>query len=64
VRGQGDAQAAQIYARAYTQDRQFFDFYRSLQAYRKAFGDGKSVLIMQPDSQFMHYFSNGGSAKP
>lgn len=64
VRGEGDAQAAKIYAKAYTQDPQFFDFYRSLQAYRKAFGGGKNVLIMQPDTQFMRYFGNGGTARP
>lgn len=64
VRGTGDAQAAQIYAKAYTQDPRFFDFYRSLQAYRKAYGGGKNVLIMQPDTEFMRYFGNGGAAKP
>lgn len=65
IRGEGDAKAAAIYARAYTQDKQFFDFYRSLEAYRKAFGDSKSVLIVSPHSKFMRYFGsadgNGGS---
>ncbi|NII11727.1 protease modulator HflC [Oleiagrimonas sp. C23AA] len=56
IRGEGDAQAAQIYAKAYNQDPKFFDFYRSLQAYRKAFSDGKGVLVMKPDSPFLKYF--------
>ncbi|OOG46900.1 protease modulator HflC [Rhodanobacter sp. C01] len=58
VRGEGDAQAAQIYAEAYNQDPEFFAFYRSLQAYKTSFEDGKGVLILKPDSEFMRYFSN------
>jgi len=60
VRGEGDAKAAAIYAKAYGQDRQFFSFYRSLQAYRTAFGQGKSVLIVDPHSRFMRYFNSAG----
>ena len=60
VRGEGDAKAAAIYAKAYGQDRQFFSFYRSLQAYRTAFGQGKSVLIVDPHSRFMRYFDSAG----
>lgn len=58
VRGEGDAQAAAVYAQAYGQDQEFFAFYRSLQAYRKAFADGKGVLILKPDSEFLRYFGN------
>ena len=58
IRGKGDAQAAGIYAAAYDQDRQFFDFYRSLMAYRKSFGDGHSVIVLEPDSTFLRYFSD------
>jgi membrane protease subunit HflC len=58
VRGEGDAQAAQIYAEAYSQDPDFFAFYRSLEAYKKAFADGKSVFILKPDSDFLHYFGS------
>lgn len=64
IRGEGDAKAAAIYAAAYGKDPQFFDFYRSLNAYRTAFGHGKSVLIVNPQSRFMRYFGsadgNGG----
>jgi modulator of FtsH protease HflC len=62
VRGDGDAQAAAIYAQAYGQDPEFYAFYRSLQAYEKSFANGKGVLIMKPDSEFLHYFGNPSSA--
>ncbi|WP_329742962.1 protease modulator HflC [Dyella sp. A6] len=58
IRGEGDAQAAAIYAQAYSQDPEFFAFYRSLQAYRTAFANGKSVLILKPDSGFLKYFNS------
>jgi len=58
VRGEGDAQAAAIYAAAYGQDPEFFAFYRSLAAYRKSFEDGKGVLVLKPDSEFLKYFDN------
>lgn len=57
VHGEGDAQAANIYAAAYSQNPDFFEFYRSLDAYREAFSGGDSVLVMQPDSEFLKYFS-------
>ena len=56
IRGAGDAQAAAIYAQAYNQDPEFFTFYRSLAAYRKSFEDGKGVMIMKPDDEFLRYF--------
>ena len=62
VRGEGDAQAAQIYAQAYAQDADFFAFYRSLQAYKKSFGDGRSTIILKPDSEFLRYFGNPAAA--
>ncbi|HEY4146533.1 protease modulator HflC [Pinirhizobacter sp.] len=61
VRGDGDAQAAAIYAQSYGQDPDFFDFYRSLQAYRTSFLDGKGVLILKPESDFLRYFNDGGA---
>ncbi len=58
VRGEGDAKAAAIYAGAYGKDPQFYEFYRSLRAYRKTFEGSKSVLIVNPDSEFMRYFND------
>ncbi len=56
-RGEGDAQAADIYAQAYGQDQDFYNFYRSLSAYRQSFGGKDDVLVLQPDSQFFRYFN-------
>lgn len=58
VRGEGDAKAAAIYAAAYNKNPEFFRFYRSLRAYKKAFDGGKSVLILDPESKFMRYFDD------
>jgi membrane protease subunit HflC len=63
VKGEGDAQAAAIYAQAYGQDPEFFAFYRSLAAYRTSFKDGKGVLVLRPDSEFLKYFSDGASPR-
>ena len=57
ARGEGDAQAAETYAKAYNQDRDFYSFYRSLNAYRTAFGQGGDMLVLQPDSDFFRYFN-------
>jgi membrane protease subunit HflC len=56
IRGEGDAQAATIYAQAYSKDPEFFTFYRSLAAYRSSFEDGKGVMILKPDDEFLRYF--------
>ena len=63
VKGEGDAQAAAIYAQAYGQDPEFFAFYRSLAAYRTSFKDGKGVLVLKPDSEFLRYFNDGAASK-
>lgn len=56
-RGEGDAQAADIYAQVYGKDQDFYSFHRSLSAYRQSFGGRDDVLVMQPDSQFFRYFN-------
>lgn len=61
MKGEGDAEAAAISAQAYGQDPEFYGFYRSLQAYRTAFG-GKDVLVLDPDSELLRYFANPGRA--
>ena len=57
ARGEGDAKAAEIYAQAFNQDREFYAFYRSLNAYRAAFGQGGDMLVLQPDSDFLRFFN-------
>lgn len=56
IRGEGDAQAIEIYAAAYNQDREFFAFWRSLQAYDNAFGTESDVMLMDTRSEFFRYF--------
>lgn len=55
LRGEGDAEAAGIYANAYSKDPEFFSFIRSLQAYEKSFEQGNDVLVLEPDSDFFKY---------
>ena len=55
VRGDGDATAAATYAAAFNQDPEFYSFYRSLDAYRKTFGNGSNVMLIEPDSEFFKY---------
>jgi membrane protease subunit HflC len=57
VRGDGDAQAIKLYADAYSQDKAFFAFYRSLQAYRNALNNKDTSFILSPDSNFFRFFN-------
>jgi membrane protease subunit HflC len=57
LRGQGDAEAIRIFAEGFGQNPEFFDFYRSLQAYREALGDGSTSLVLSPDSEFFRFFN-------
>jgi len=54
LRGGGDAKAFRIYADAYRQDPKFFEFTRTMEAYKKTFKD-KSTVVMSPDSEFFRY---------
>ena len=56
LRGKGDAQAAQTYASAYNKNKEFFAFYRSLDAYRKSMGAGDDLIVLEPTSDFFEYF--------
>lgn len=58
LRGAGDARAAELSAAAYGQDAEFYAFHRSLEAYRNSMADGKTVMVLDPDSEFLRYFSN------
>ncbi|MAR56305.1 MAG: HflC protein [Rickettsiales bacterium] len=53
IRGQGDAVATKTYADAFNQDREFFNFYRSMQAYRKALKKDDTTMILSPESEFL-----------
>ncbi|MGQ0665310.1 MAG: protease modulator HflC [Pseudomonadota bacterium] len=63
LRGEGDNEATRIFADAYNRDPQFYAFFRSLQAYRRALGDGNSTMVLSPDSDFFRFFRESyGSA--
>jgi membrane protease subunit HflC len=58
IRGAGDALAADIYAQSFSQDRNFYAFYRSMQAYRESIGSDQDILVLKPDSDFFQYLQN------
>ncbi len=55
TRGEADAQANAVFAKAYGADPEFFDFYRSLQAYELALKGNNSTMVLTPDSAFFDY---------
>lgn len=55
IRGAADALAAEIYAKVYNEDPEFYRFYRSLLAYEKSLANGDNVLVLEPDSDFFRY---------
>ena len=58
LRGEGDALATEIYADAYGENEEFYEFYRSMNAYRAALSNSSDVLVLEPDSEFFKYFGN------
>ncbi|CAD85195.1 MULTISPECIES: protease modulator HflC [Nitrosomonas] len=55
IMGDGDAQATAIYADAFQKDAKFYEFYRSLEAYRKSFKSKEDILVLEPNSEFFKY---------
>ena len=64
IRGAGDARASEIYASAYGKDRDFYSFYRSMQAYRQSIGRDQDVLVLEPDSEFFKFLQNQLGTSP
>ncbi|MDA0272094.1 MAG: protease modulator HflC [Proteobacteria bacterium] len=58
VRGAGDATSAGIYASAFSKDREFYEFSRSMSAYQRTFSNKGDILLIQPDSEFFKYLNN------
>ena len=56
--GEADAERNGIFASAYGQNAEFFQFYRSLEAYGKAIGNGNARLVLSPDHEFFDYLRN------
>ncbi len=60
IRGEGDARAAEVYARAHTKNPEFYAFYRSLQAYRTSLGGSDDVIVISPQGEFFRYLKKPG----
>ena len=58
LRGNGDALATKIYADAFGQDEEFYEFYRSLNAYKKTFESGNDLMVIDPNSEFFKFFQS------
>ncbi len=58
LRGKGDAKAAEIYAKAYNADAEFYSFYHSINAYKTSFKEKSDILLVDPDSDFFKYFNS------
>jgi len=63
TRGEGDAQRTRIFAQSYGRDPAFAAFYRSMQAYDAALGQGDTTMVLSPDSAFFRYFERGPTGR-
>ena len=61
LHGEGDARATEIYADAYGKNQEYYEFYRSMTAYREALANSQDVLVLEPDSEFFKYFSDSSA---
>lgn len=57
IRGDGDADAANIYASAFNKDKEFYRFYRSMSAYQRTFSSKGDILLVNPKSDFFRYMN-------
>ncbi|MDA0961742.1 MAG: protease modulator HflC [Proteobacteria bacterium] len=64
ARGEADARRNAIFAEAFGQDEEFFEFYRSLTAYDRALQGNNSSMVMSPDSEFFNYLKSPTGAAP
>jgi membrane protease subunit HflC len=60
VRGEADGERNRIFAEAFSQDAEFFEFYRSMTAYERALRQQNSTMVISPDSEFFEYLSGSG----
>jgi membrane protease subunit HflC len=64
IKGEGDAEAARLYADAFGRDAQFAQFYRSLEAYKATFSKKSDVMVVDPSSDFFKAMRSSGVAPP
>ena len=58
IRGDGDAERNSIFAAAFNRDRDFFAFYRTIQAYQKGFTAEDTRMLLKPNTEFFQYFGS------
>ncbi len=64
ARGEGDAERNRIFADAYQRDRNFFEFYRSMNAYGTALDGNGTTMLLSPDSEFLRFFRDPEGTLP
>ena len=64
VKGEGDAKATDIYAKAFSQNPEFYAFYRSMEAYRSTFRGKSDLMLLAPDSDFFRYLKDPSGRAP
>ncbi|GAA4335559.1 protease modulator HflC [Pigmentiphaga soli] len=62
IMGEGDAKASAIYAQAFGQDRDFYRFYKSLEAYRASFANKNDLMVVDPSSEFLQFMKSATPA--
>ena len=60
IKGDGDAKAAATYAQAFSQNAEFYSFYRSMEAYRSSFRNRGDLMVLEPSSDFFKYLKDAG----
>jgi modulator of FtsH protease HflC len=63
IKGDGDAKSSVTYAQAYSQNPEFYAFYRSLEAYKTAFHNKSDLMVLDPSSEFFQYFKDPGAGR-
>lgn len=58
MRGEGDSEAVRIFAESFGRDIEFFEFYRTMQAYRKALNNDDTTLVLSPNSEFFQFLDS------
>lgn len=63
MRGEGEAQRNKVFAQAFSKDPEFFEFYRTMQAYRMSFNSDDTTMVLSPKSDFFKYFGGDKGRK-
>lgn len=58
IRGEGDATAIKIYADAFSKDKEFYSFYRTMEAYREGLKGEDTTIILSPENEFLKYMKD------